>query len=60
MDFPLSELMSLFFGLFLTFFLFVFEIVGNKHHCSVNVEGVHDKSLNSLVKSGMPLKKEKE
>ena len=41
--------MSLFFGLFLTFLLFVFEVVSNKHHRSVNVEGVHDKSLNPFV-----------
>lgn len=26
-----------------------FEVVGNKHHRSVNVEGVHDKSLNPFV-----------
>jgi len=41
--------MSIFFGLFLTFFLFIFEVVSNKHHRPINVKSVHDKSLNSFI-----------
>jgi hypothetical protein len=49
MDFSFVELMSLFFGLLLTFFLFIFEVVGNKHHRPINIKSIHYECLSTLL-----------
>lgn len=49
MNFPFIIDMPMFDGILFAFILFDFEIVGNKHHSSINVECMYNECLFMLL-----------